>query len=303
MAKDNKVPEISIDEALELYISIAFPQGLPEGEQGQEILRVLKKKIAQDRPEWAKASGLADEEALVDDDPRNYAEIKKKAIEEARKEDLPEDSEERYLYLRRQEAIENSQRRKEEQRESQKEESIRKKVIKKKNTDDQELHRRASLIKKVLLEKARQKMAPQLESKKIKPQFSEERDDKTGKARKPFYHAQIAFSETITPGTDTPNGPKVETLDHDSISHDPEPIKEKPDAKEWFRDFKSLSMEDRVESIKAYNLKKREMMDTKQDLVWDRTSSKKHEDGLSMEVDEFSFDQGMSLDSNSSSTY
>ncbi len=58
----DKAPDVSIDEALRLFLSIAYPQGLPEGADEEQLMNLLRDKVALDRPEWGRASGHAPEE-------------------------------------------------------------------------------------------------------------------------------------------------------------------------------------------------------------------------------------------------
>lgn len=287
--ESHKVPEISIDEALKLYLSMAFPQGLPEGEEGERIINTIKAKIASERPEWARASGWQSEK---DGDTSSYSQLKQKVVEEASKEELPEDPEERYLHLRRKEAAENSELRREEKREEEEKSNFRKALIEKKSSDDEELKKRAALIKKVLLERASKMMVPDFSEHKlsasIKPSFSQTNDVSINhelvKLEKPAKPSNDAFSD-ISPDVD----------DFTFNTGDATRPARKPDAKEWFKDFKSLSVEDRMESIIAYNQKKRDMLENKQDLMWDRRASTNSVDELRFDDDHLDMNYGLSF--------
>lgn len=292
----NKVPEISIDEALQLYLSMAFPQGLPEGEEGEVILKTIKEKIASERPEWAKASGWQNDQ---EEDPNSYSQIKQQAVEDASKEELPEDPEERYLHLRREEARENSEQKREEKRDEEEKSSQRKALIDKKSTDDEALLKRAALIKKVLLERASQKVVPDFSAHKVtassKPSLSQPHNTS-------IRHELVHLDKPTVASISTDSGvfQKVESSEL-STNNKPK-TKQKPDAKEWFKDFKSLTVDDRMESIKAYNQKKREMLESKHDLMWDRRSAGKKE-GLSFDDDQFDMNDGLSFKSDQSPTF
>ncbi|MEO9484721.1 MAG: hypothetical protein ABJG47_14780 [Ekhidna sp.] len=289
-----KVPEISIDEALQLYISMAFPQGLPEGEEGEQILKTIKAKIASERPEWAKASGWQSET----EDPKGYSGIKQKAIEEAAEEDLPEDPEERYLYLRRQEARENSSQKRDEQREEQEKSNFRKELIENKTAEDEAILQRAALIKKTLLERARKKVMPEMGKPEMSPskKQSAERPQIQTKEDAGIHHQQVDITKNVVRQKekfqhqlDSPKNQLDEVDVHESAR--------KPDAKAWFKDFKSLSVEDRMKSIKSYNDKKREMLDCKEDLMWNRKATQKVKDQLQFDDDNLSMDYGLSFGS------
>ncbi|MEP1032374.1 hypothetical protein [Ekhidna sp.] len=288
MRKDKKnIPEISIDEALQLYISMAFPQGMPEGEEGERILKIIKEKIASERPEWAKASGWLSDQ---DEDTGSYSQLKQRVVEDASKEDLPEDSEERYLYLRRQEAKENSEHKKIEQQEQQAKTDFRKAHVESKATKEDELLKRAALIKKVLLERASNKMMPDFGENKVTASTS-------SSVSKPQISAIKHETIHLDKPTSTQKRQEVEhgrTISASLDKNNEFRSKRKPDAKEWFKDFKSLNVEDRVESIKSYNQKKREMLENKLDLMWDGRSSGKKKDALRFN-DEFEINQGLSI--------
>jgi len=110
-------PPVSIDEAIELFLAIAFPGGVPEGADREALVAKLRERIAADRPEWAAAS--APSPAAAPPSPAaGYAQIKAAAIERARQAEIPSDPEERYLEQRRQEARRNRERREEEAEEA-----------------------------------------------------------------------------------------------------------------------------------------------------------------------------------------
>ncbi|WP_421765352.1 hypothetical protein [Ekhidna sp.] len=291
----NKVPEISIDEALQLYLSMAFPQGLPEGEEGEVILKTIKEKIASERPEWAKASGWQNDQ---EEDASSYSQIKQQAVEDASKEELPEDPEERYLHLRREEARENSEQKREEKLEEEEKSSQRKALIDKKSSDDEALLKRAALIKKVLLERAKQRLAPDFSDHKVtassKPSLAPHDSS--------INHQVVNLNKPAAP-TMAVEPEIFLTKDSKAFSTNdiPKPNR-KPDAKEWFKDFKTLSVDDRMESIKAYNQKKREMLESKHDLMWDSRSGGK-KGGLSFDDDQFEMNEGLSFKSDQSPTF
>ncbi|HET9225975.1 MAG TPA: hypothetical protein VFR31_04870 [Thermoanaerobaculia bacterium] len=83
------VPEIPVDEALALFLALAFPNGLPEGIDRAQLVEQMLARIAEDRPEWA---------------------------QQAQQPDIPSDPHERYLEERRREADEHREQRREEAR-------------------------------------------------------------------------------------------------------------------------------------------------------------------------------------------
>lgn len=149
-SKPKPPPSYSIDEALNLYLSMLYPGGLPEGEESDKIISALREKIIAERPEWAEASGIQTEKAP----PQNYAELKEQIAKEAIKEEVPEDPEERYYYERRKEARENREKKVAEEREAAKEEEIRRRLIEQNRNDSRETIERALLIRKALEKRA-----------------------------------------------------------------------------------------------------------------------------------------------------
>lgn len=105
------VPEIPVDEALELFLALTFPNGFPEGVDRDQLIAQMRARIARDRPEWAAASN-----AVPPPPPASYSEVKAAAVEKAQQPDLPSDPQERYLEERRREADEHREQRQEEAR-------------------------------------------------------------------------------------------------------------------------------------------------------------------------------------------
>lgn len=263
-----KIPDISIEEALDLYLSIAFPQGLPEGSEGDKIREALKKKIIKDRPEWAKASG--EDNQQEHSETTNYSQIKQERIDQSRLEDIPEDPEEKYLYLRRKEAIENREKKQEEEHENQRKDKVRKTLIEQKQAEDESTIKRAALIKKVILGKVKERMIPG---------FGESQTNEN-------------VLQTDTTNLSIPQSKPVSFSDSEQYSKQSNHSEqltnqrpEKPNPNEWFKGFKSLSMEDRVKSVHEYNMKKREALHTKEELVRPKTKTKKTGFSLEEKVD------------------
>lgn len=150
--RNAKTPAISLDEALKLYLAAVFPKGLPQGEEGERIVQALREKISQDRPDWAKASGSAD--GNEKQEPRNYSELKARVVEQANREQIPEDPEERYFFERRKEARENREKREAEEKEAEQQEDIRKRLIEQNRDADKALIERALLVRKALEKRA-----------------------------------------------------------------------------------------------------------------------------------------------------
>jgi hypothetical protein len=102
----SEVPPVSIDEAIELFLAITCPGGIPEGVDREVLVGMLRERIAADRPEWAAAS--APPPAVAPPAPDvGYAQRKAEAIARAQGAEVPSDPTERYLEERRQEAHRN----------------------------------------------------------------------------------------------------------------------------------------------------------------------------------------------------
>lgn len=153
------VPGVAIDEALELFLAAACPQGLPEGEERERLLAALREKVAADRPDWAAACPAPESDAEAASEgapPPGYSQIKAEIAEQAREEAIPSDPEERFFYLRDQEAQAERERRKEEEREEQAREELRQKALARNEGVDKATMERALAIRQVLEERVRQ---------------------------------------------------------------------------------------------------------------------------------------------------
>lgn len=109
------VPAVSVDEALELFLALTFPNGFPEGVDRARLVEQMRAKVAGDRPEWAAASQAAAPPA-PDVPAASYSEVKAAVAQKALQPDLPSDPQERYLEERRREADEHRAQRREEAR-------------------------------------------------------------------------------------------------------------------------------------------------------------------------------------------
>jgi len=125
------VPAVSVDEALELFLALTFPNGLPEGIDRVRLVEQMRARITGDRPEWAAASQAAPPPV-----PASYSEVKAAAVEKALQPDLPSDPQERYLEERRREANEHRAQRQEEARvEEARAELVRRLLARKREAD------------------------------------------------------------------------------------------------------------------------------------------------------------------------
>lgn len=154
-----KTPGVSIQEALDLFLAVTYPNGIPEGIDKEQLLRVLREKIAKDRPEWARAD--AQNQSTPQPETQNYSRIKDEIVQQAQKEEIPEDPEERYFYMRRKEARENRLKKEAEAREKQIREDLSKRLTERKNEDDKETLDKALRIRQALEQRITQALKMQ----------------------------------------------------------------------------------------------------------------------------------------------
>lgn len=295
MTQQKNIPEVSIDEALELYLSIACPNGLPEGAEKDRILDMMREKISKDRPEWAEASKTTEQEEIKEKENR-YSAIKANVIKKAAESEIPEDPEERYLYNRKLEAKENSRQKRAEEKSDSREKKLRNKVIQDKKEQDDEVVKRAALIKKVILDRAASRMAPSYEKtgalNNEKPSFTEAKN----RVEAINFSGDVGLEEGISFNdtgyrTETPERQKTTSTDENNSV----------DTKKWFSDFKSLSMDERLESVKAYNKQRRSLLKTREELMWTNRSEIDKSNSFSLEDNERNVDSGLSIEDNKKS--
>ncbi len=152
-------PNVSIDEALELFLALTNPNGLPEGPERDELLRTLRQKVASDRPDWAAASEQAPSSQSTQESPQAYAQVKAEITRQAGAEPVPEDPEERYFYERHREARQNRERHRVEERENRIREDLRRRLLAEKKEADPATVERTLRIRE-MLESRLQQVAP-----------------------------------------------------------------------------------------------------------------------------------------------
>ena len=222
---NKKPPFVSIDEALDLYLSMLHPGGLPEGEEKEKIVVAIREKIISERPEWAESSGIKQEQPP----PKNYAELKGQIVQEAQKEELPEDPEERYHYERRKEAKENREKKLAEENAAESDAEIRKRLTEKNREENRETIERALLIRKALEKRANdvlkhRKLETDVveskpnQSKSDRPEFSEETTSSQMAHESPQTNlsasSPLAFMQERFNPEEESNSFDLESLDH-----------------------------------------------------------------------------------------
>ncbi|MES1241368.1 MAG: hypothetical protein ABUT39_07100 [Acidobacteriota bacterium] len=95
------IPAVPVDEALELFLALAFPNGLPEGIDRAALVEQMRTRIAGDRPEWAAASHGDPHEQYLEERRREADEHRARRQEEARVEEARADLLRRLLARKR----------------------------------------------------------------------------------------------------------------------------------------------------------------------------------------------------------
>jgi hypothetical protein len=174
-----KVPDVSIDEALRMFMTIVSPQTLPEDGSQSELFNVLKNKIARDRPAWARAcdsTGEA-EPGSAGEQAESYAELKRRIALAAVREPVPEDPEERYLYNRRKEARENRLKKEAEEAEASRSKNLTDRLLQRKKSSAKEERARFDLLKKALSKRLLKTAGPEFTAADLKAAtFSDNRE-------------------------------------------------------------------------------------------------------------------------------
>lgn len=272
MSKSKKsVPGVAIDEALELFLAAACPQGLPEGEERVRLLAALRKKVAADRPEWAAASpspDSGDEPAPEAAPPPGYSQVKAEIAEQAREEPIPTTPEERFFYLRDKEAQAERERRKEEEREEQAREGLRQKALARNEEVDEATMERALAIRQVLEERVRQL--------RVQPSSSQPRPRLTPDSPGPLELARPATGGVhglalAATGSEEAAGERGAGLDHGSVEVGrPEARGQEAalDVRDFDRD--ELDRDEKIESLRRFHQARRERLRSREEVLASR---------------------------------
>lgn len=276
--KNNETPEVSIDEALELFIAITYPQGIPEDVDRDELFRTLKAKIAQDRPEWAAKNNDTNKKTAPPSATGNYSEIKEAIIAKSNEPEVPEDPEERYLYERKQKALKNLAAKKSEEKENAHREALRKKIIEKNRSKivDEDFLNKTLQIKLELQKKLasiQKEPALHTEEKKIdKPEFSEAQNKAS----------EVSFSDNdIKPSTSLISEFSNELPFDDGLNN-------KENSIGFIKDIEKLDRSERIKAMQEFNKARRTSMKTKEAVLRPRFSSRlnsEEDDRFSMGLD------------------
>jgi hypothetical protein len=255
---NQKTPDISIDDALDLFLAVTYPNGIPEGVDKEQLMKALKQKIAKDRPEWAKAGGDSSRASQTgDSNPQSYSQVKEEITQKAQQEEIPEDPEERYLYERRKEARRNREQKKAEEKEDKIREDLRKRLTaQKKGTDDQTLEK-ALQIRQVLEQRVHQVLQNQ-------PPSTEEKPSNLNLSIQP---ANI----TIPGFTSLKNLPTAAPMDNLAPGLPTwESRTGKEGAREFLNSIKDLDPDEKVRSFREFNRARRSKLKSREELLSSR---------------------------------
>ena len=266
-----KKPAISIDEALNLFLAVAYPNGIPKGVDKEQLLRVLREKIAADRPEWAAANKKHTQASHTTESPPHskegqaYSSIKANIIEEAQKDEMPEDPEERYFYERRKEACKNREEKMAEEREDKIREDLRRQLIEKEKGVDDITLERALQIRQVLEQRINQALQIQSESKM--PLYMTAPDSGGLAGLRNEQTSEEPENSLILESLVSDNSPRQE-FDHD-----------------FFKSLKDLDSDEQIQSLKRFNQVRRARLKSREDVLNSRrpTLSSRRNEPLSME--------------------
>lgn len=185
-----KTPNIPIDEAIKLYLSMIYPNGVPDGLEEEKLFQKLREKIAKDRPNWdQKFPKILSEESKELVCEKTYSQIKQEIMQKSRESEIPSDPDEYYFYQRDQEAIYNRKMKKEEKKEEKKTKELIRKLI-----DSKKGKIKEAVLEKIL--KFREIIKSKLENRLHIPKISSAITEKEiiSKLQQP----QVEFNSSLT---------------------------------------------------------------------------------------------------------
>jgi len=273
MHNHNETPEIPIDEALELFVAVAYPQGIPEDVDKEELFRTLREKIAKDRPDWAEKSNDTTKNEAPPSPTGNYKEIKEAIISKSNESEVPEDPEERYLYERKQKVLKNMEAKKAEEEENANKEALRKKIIEKNKDEkvDEDFLNKTLRIKEELQKKLALLQSPVAfdpdKKEQNKPEFSET-------------DIPLPDNSFSIDNKELPIAPQAEFSNGLPLEQELEP---KANEVGFIKSIENLDRDERVKAMVEYNKTRRATMQTKESVL---SSDQVADDRFSMGVDE-----------------
>lgn len=287
-----KPPDLSIDEALRLYLAMLYPSGLPEGVDPERFLDEMRQKVAAGRPEWAAADAAQGPSPPAAAEPSSgepgYSQIKAEIADRARQEDLPHDPEERYLYERAKEARRNREQRQAEERDEQTREELRQRLLAK-DADGATLER-ALHLRQVLEERVQRIVAVRMGEMTT---GAAERPKLTGPAFEAPGSLELAAAGEVTPPAfSAPPAPGTP----------PErPTRPLVKAQESMEAHSRLDPEEKVECLRRFNQERRDRLRPRQETLSPRLPKRHRRQSLSLETGKRESPGGLVLESSGSS--
>lgn len=290
-----KPPDLSIDEALRLYLAMSYPNGLPEGVDPEQFLEEMRQKVAAGRPEWAAADAAREPSPSTAAEPSTtetpYSQLKAQIAEQARREQVPEDPEERYLYERAKEARRNREERQAEEREEQAREELRQRLLAKKKDADEATVERAMRLRRVLEERVQRIL--EARTRKTEPgpltTGAPERPALSGPAFEPAGGLDLAGTEEVAPPTF-------------SASPASEPPARPMDLTgESFEDLSRLEPEEKIEVLRQFNQERRNRLPLRREVLSPRRPKRpRRREALSLETGKPERSRGLELEESAS---
>lgn len=259
---NRKIPGISIDQALNLFLAVTYPNGIPEGVDQEQLMKILREKIAKDRPEWAGADARDPAPSTADPKDKSYSGVKEEIARQAQQEQVPQDPEERYFYERRQQARQNQLQKEEDNREQQIREDLRQRLVTQKKQAARETLDKAVRIRQALEQRLKKVLLLQGENN-----HSLTMNPPGAGSPRPLQHSE-------------PNDRHIEKQDisQPQIS---------TSGKKFWENLKNLEPKEQVETLRRFNRDRRQKLKTREEVL--KTAKKrgreKQREPLTLSID------------------
>ena len=266
-----KPPDVSIDEALRLFLALSYPDGPPEGVDAEQLLEAMRQKVAADRPEWAAASAARKAPPLTDGEASaaepGYSRVKAEIAERARREEVPDDPEERYFHDRAKEARENRERRRAEEREDRVREELRQRFVAEKKGADEASLGRVLRIRQVLEERVRRVLETKAKEAPVQEKL------KTGGP------TRLALGRPMPEAA----GPLVFSGAEPSATQ--RGLSMPDEGRELVEHLRNLEPSEQIESLRQFNRARREQLRSRSDVLGSRRPRRPFRRYESLEVE------------------
>ncbi len=267
MSEEQKTPQVTVDEALELFLAITYPNGIPDDIDKEKLFKKMKEKIAQDRPVWAEASKEKEQkqEKAKSNAQANLFE-KHSGIDEP-----PTDPDELYLWERRKKANEASQKKKEEQRENEIREHLRQELIQKNKECDDTVLEKAFKIRQEIEARVKKNLGIQF------PHLTQAYTEQVLKKENPSLSFSQEKPETLQENV------ALSPLQNESPTNDTDNVTSyMDDALNVSQTIKNENPQiaKKIEELSVYNAMKRGEMASRDDIVYKRKLKKQYHERI-----------------------